>query len=93
MKKKSLKSVLLAKAEGVEKGDREVDKFVFFAKKKKERIRNQTLFGHSELFVHSLFNAIWICFQFELEVLIFVERSLRLMKHFLSFFFRSATIH
>ena len=67
----------------------------FFAKK---RIRitfsaNQTLFGHSELFVHSLFNAIWICFQFELEVLIFVERSLRLMKHFWSFFFRSATIH
>jgi hypothetical protein len=43
--------------------------------------------------VHSLFNAIWICFQFELEVLIFVERSLRLMKHFWSFFFRSATIH
>jgi hypothetical protein len=92
-KKKSLKSVLLAKAEGVEIGDREVDKFVFLQKK---RIRitfsaNQTLFGHSELFVHSLFNA--ICFQFELEVLIFVERSLRLKKHFLSFFFRSATIH
>jgi len=37
MKKKSLKSVLLAKAEGVEKGDREVDKFVFFAKKKKRK--------------------------------------------------------
>ena len=37
MKKKSLKSVLLAKAEGVEIGDREVDKFVFFAKKKKKK--------------------------------------------------------